>query len=109
MTIWFWGDGSEFEHYFEPEKLFYKKSAKSSKPQAHNKKSSKVKKEEENLAEIEAILRESLEQIELSNFESLSKLMAAPEGTPTIRQKGKRTTSEPRSDYDSWKPSYLTD
>jgi hypothetical protein len=95
MTIWFWGDGSEFEHYFEPKKLHYQK------PTAQESK--------ENLAEIEAILRESLEQIELSNFESLLKLMAAPEGTPTIRQKGKRTTSEPRSDYDSWKPSYLTD
>lgn len=90
MTIWYWGDGTDFDHYYPKPKV---KRAYKQKP-------------EEDLHEVEANLRAGLEWIALSHAESLMKLMEAPEGTPTVRQRGKRTTSEPRSDYDSWKPNY---
>ena len=92
MTIWYWGDGEEFEHYF---------------PKPRTKLPKKI--QEENYLEIEAVLREALERIALSHPTSLKRLMEAPEGTPTVRQRGKRTTSDPVSDYDSWKPNYHID
>ncbi len=91
MTIWYWGDGTEFEHYF-------------TKPRP--KKIARRQVEEEDYAQIEASLRAALEEIALSDPAYLMKLMEAPEGTPRINAWGKRTTSEPRSDYDSWKPNY---
>ncbi len=90
MTTWYWGNGEEFEHYFP-------------KPRAPKKPKKEEVKEQ---AEIEAEIREALEWIALSHPTSLKRLMAAPEGTPTINQRGKRKTSEPRSDYDSWKPNF---
>ena len=90
MTIWYWGDGTDFEHFYPKPKV--KRGYK--------------RKDEEDLIEVEAKLREALEWIAISNPESLMKLMAAPEGTPTVWQRGKRTTSEMESDYDSWKPNY---
>lgn len=90
MTTWYWGDGTEFEHWYP----------KAKKPKAPK------KKEEEDLYEVEMNLRAALEEIRLSNPETLAKLMAAPEGTPTFGQRGKRKTSEAESDYDSWKPNY---
>jgi hypothetical protein len=92
MTIWYWGDVTDFEHY-------YPKSKKKLVP----------KREVGDQEEVEARLREALEWIALSHPTSLKRLMEAPEGTPTIHQRGKRTTSEPRSDYDSWKPNYHID
>jgi hypothetical protein len=96
MTIWYWGNGEEFEHYFP-------------KPRVPKKAKKHTEDYEKKYAEIEAELREALEWIALSHPTSLKKLMEAPEGTPTINQRGKRTTSEPRSDYDSWKPNYHID
>jgi len=61
---------------------------------------------EEDLVAVEFFLRRALEHVALTHPTSLRKLMEAPEGTPTVRARGKRTTSEPRSDYDSWKPNY---
>ena len=92
MTIWYWGDGTDFENYFP-------------KPRTKLVRKTKVENEEE----IEAQLRAALEWIALSHPTSLKRLMEAPEGTPTINRRGKRTTSEPRSDYDSWKPNYHID
>jgi hypothetical protein len=96
MTIWFWGDGSEFEHYFEAPILKYE--------------APKVKRlnklTDENYAEIEEALRRALEWIALSHPTNLKRLMEAPEGSSTVWARGKRTTSEPKSDYDSWKPNY---
>ena len=96
MTIWFWGDGSEFEHYFETPILKYE--------------APKVKRlnklTDENYAEIEEALRQALEWIALSHPTNLKRLMEAPEGSPTVWARGKRTTSEAKSDYDSWKPNY---
>jgi hypothetical protein len=96
MTIWYWGNGEEFEHYFP-------------KPRVPKKAKKHTEDYEQKYAEIEAELREALEWIALSHPTSLKKLMEAPEGTPTIKQRGKRKTSEPRSDYDSWKPNYHID
>jgi hypothetical protein len=91
MTTWYWGDGTEFEHYYRQVSTIPRK---------------KRKEEEEDYEEIEASLRAALEQLALSDPAYLMRLMAAPEGTPTLNAWGKRVTSEPQSDYDSWKPNY---
>lgn len=93
MTIWFWGDGSEFDHYFEA-------------PARRDTKVKRKKLSEENYAQIEELLREALEWIALTHPTNLKRLMEAPEGSRTVWARGKRTTSEPKSDYDSWKPNY---
>jgi hypothetical protein len=95
MTIRYWSDGEELEHY----------SPKTVEKPFRNRRTPR-KFLEEDLEAVEYFLRRALEYVALTHPTSIRKLMEAPEGTPTVRARGKRTTSEPRSDYDSWKPHY---
>jgi hypothetical protein len=104
MTIWFWGDGSEFDNDFQLPALRTPKVRRDKPLRAPKVKRNKLS--EENYAEIEELLREALEWIALSHPTNLKRLMEAPEGSRTVWARGKRTTSEPKSDYDSWKPNY---
>jgi hypothetical protein len=51
-------------------------------------------------------LKEQLEWNYISDELALTRLMAAPDGTPVIGKKNKRRTSEIELDEDAYKPNY---